>query len=197
MCGLVAFAEKPHVVRTAALRKRHSGADERLEGGIGMKRAALPLMVTLLTVVAAAPAHAGLATNVDLAVRRVTTNVSSANVGQRLVFRSVARNLGPDAVPDGDSFDVRTSTPSTSRCRRSIASSSGRGRSCRRIHRRASSARFPPARKVIVKVVATVRTPTEGTAASLRFFTFAENGSTNDPNPSNNCMTASVSITGG
>ena len=72
-----------------------------------MKRASLSLIVTLLIIVATAPAHAGLAANVDLAVLRVTTNISSANAGQRLVFRSVAKNLGPDAVPDGDSFDVQ------------------------------------------------------------------------------------------
>jgi len=162
-----------------------------------MKRAALPLMVTLLTVVAAAPAHAGLATNVDLAVRRVTTNVSSANVGQRLVFRSVAKNLGPDAVPDGDSFDVQYVHAVNIEVKAEHCIIVGQGEVVSADTPSCEFGVLPAGGKVIVKVVATVRTPTEGTAASLRFCTFAENGSSNDPNPSNNCMTASVPITGG
>lgn len=162
-----------------------------------MKRAALPLIVTLLTIVAAAPAHAGLAANVDLAVLRVTTNVSSASVGQRLVFRAVAKNLGPDAVPDGDSFDVQYVDAVNIRVKAEHCIIPGLGEVVSADTPSCEFGVIPVGGKVIVKVVARVLTPTEGMAASLGFCTLSEDASTNDPNPSNNCMTASVPITGG
>jgi hypothetical protein len=126
----------------------------------------------------------------DLAVTRVTTNVTTAQTGDRVVFKAYAVNLGPGSseldvefqgarhltvvreeciVPRSETGDFSQPSPDTPGCEFS---------------------NVPELDYAIVKVVATV-TGTAPQKAKLTFCTY------NDPvNPSNDCKIGRVQITG-
>lgn len=134
-----------------------------------------------------------LATTADLKLTKIATSVATAEVGDRVVFRARAKNLGPGTsqldvtysaarhvditrevclVPASESDDIDPPSPDTPSCEFSDV---------------------PAGDVVIVKVVAAV-TGTAGEQARLTFCTSNGTGSA-DPNPDNDCKTARIPIT--
>ncbi len=133
------------------------------------------------------------ATTADLKLTKITTSVATAEMGDRVVFRAHARNLGPGTsqldvtysnarhldikrevclVPASESDDINAPSPDTPSCEFSDV---------------------PAGDFVIVKVVAVV-TGTAGEQARLTVCTSNVTGSA-DPNPDNDCKTARIPIT--
>lgn len=128
----------------------------------------------------------------DLKLTKITTNLATAQAGDRVVFKAYARNVGPGAsqldvtysnarhldvkqevclVPASESGDIFPSSPDTPSCEFSDV---------------------PAGDFVIVKIVAIV-TGTAGEQARLTFCTSNETGLA-DPDPDNDCKTARILI---
>jgi hypothetical protein len=158
-----------------------------------MRRSGLSLLVTGFIVLAAAPD--ALAATADLALLRVSANVGSARSGTRVVFRAVAKNLGPGTsqldvtylnatnftpkrevcvVPSSESGEINTPSPDTPACEFS---------------------NVPEGDRVAVKVAGVV-SGDPGAAASIVFCTSNETAE-GDGNPDNDCGAAALEIVAG
>jgi hypothetical protein len=158
-----------------------------------MHRSGLSLVVAGFIVLIAAPN--ALATTADVALVSASANVGSATSGSRVVFRAVAKNLGPGAsqldvsylnatnfvpkreiciVPPPESGDINTPSPDTPSC---------------------EFANVPENDRVVVKVAGIV-SGDPGGAASIVFCTSNET-TEGDGNPDNDCKAAAVKIVAG
>jgi hypothetical protein len=155
-----------------------------------MRRSALFFLVTGLFLVASAGAALG--TTADLALRSATANFSTAASGQRIVFRAVAKNLGPGT----SQLDVTFSNATNFLPRREICivppseageinTPSADGPSC-------EFANVPENDRVVVKVPGHV-SGEPGQDAAITFCTSNETGM-DDGNPANDCKSATVLI---
>jgi hypothetical protein len=139
----------------------------------------------------------------DLTVRRVTPSVTTAHVGERVVFRAVGQDLGPSSVDS--SIDVsfvaygrpHPRPPINLRVTEVDCYTHGFG-TPPDISSDGAACEFggvPAGTKVWVKVVAVIRRTTPGTdQATIRFCASNESGE-RDPNPTNNCRTVKIRIT--
>ena len=149
-------------------------------------------MAALVAVVSAGVMLGGAASQAampDLKLTKITTSDATAEVGDRLVFRAYAKNLGPgtseldvtysDArnlnirrevcvVPASESSDINEPSPDTPSCEFSTV---------------------PAGEFVIVKVVAVVT----GAVGERVRLTFCTTGAA-DPSPDNDCMTVRILI---
>jgi hypothetical protein len=158
-----------------------------------MRSFVLMTAVAIIVAMAVSPPTAAAGTPVtDLAVTRATANVASASTGDKIVFRGVAQDLGPDPVTD-DSLDIRFEGE--------VHISVGRV-SCRQpgvgevVSSDGNFCEFGSAavgERFVQRVTATV-TGDEGNA-KLTFCASTEVLPTTDPNPANDCRTVKLPIT--
>jgi Domain of unknown function DUF11 len=155
-------------------------------------RRSVAWIVGVMTVVGvgASPAAAG-APITDVAVTRARANVASASTGDKIVFRGVVRDLGPDPVTD--SLDIRFEGE---------GHISVRGVSCREpgvgeiVSNDGNFCEFGAA-AVGARFVQRVKATVTGNAgdAKLTYCASTESAVSTDPDPTNDCRTVRVPIT--
>ena len=148
-------------------------------------------IITIVGLTASPPASAGTPVT-DVAVTRATANVASASMGDKVVFRGVVEDLGPDPVTD--SLDIRFENEAhisvlDVSCREPGVGEvvSNDGNFC---EFGAASVGEPFVQRVTARV-----TGNHGNAR-LRFCASTESSNPTDPNPDNDCRTVRVPITG-
>ena len=148
-------------------------------------------IITIVGLTSSAPASAGTPIT-DVAVTRATANVASASMGDRIVFRGVVRDLGPDPVTD--SLDIHFENEAHISARAHV--------SCREpgvgeiVSPDGNFCEFGAAsvgERFVQRV--SVRVTGEDGNARLTFCASTESAPPTDPNPTNDCRTVKVPIT--
>jgi hypothetical protein len=149
-------------------------------------------VIAIVGLTASPPASAGTPIT-DVAVTRATANVASTSMGDRVVFRGVVRDLGPDPV--ADSLDIRFENEAHISVNVHV--------SCREpgvgeiVSPDGNFCEFGAAsvgERFIQRVRA--RVTGENGNARLTFCASTESAIPTDPNPTNDCRTVRVPITG-
>jgi hypothetical protein len=154
---------------------------------------ALPWVSGIIAIVgltASPPASAGTPIT-DVAVTRATANVASASTGDRIVFRGVVQDLGPDPVTD--SLDIRFENKAHISANVRV--------SCREpgvgeiVSADGNFCEFGAAsvgERFVQRV--TARVTGENGNARLTFCASTESATPTDPNPMNDCRTVRVPV---
>lgn len=145
-----------------------------------------------LETLTAGPAFAG-TVETDLAVTHASANVVSASTGDRVVFRGVAKDLGPDPVT-GDSLDIHFENEAHISIRDVSCRQPGQGEIVSNDGNYCEFGEADVGERFVERVTATV-TGDDGNAR-LTFCASTEVLPTTDPNPDNDCRTVKVPISG-
>jgi hypothetical protein len=145
-----------------------------------------------LETLTAGPAFAG-TVQTDLAVTDASANVVSASTGDRVVFRGVAKDLGPDPVT-GDSLDIHFENEAHISIRDVSCRQPGQGEIVSNDGNYCEFGEADVGERFVERVTATV-TGDDGNAR-LTFCASTEVLPTTDPNPDNDCRTVKVPISG-
>jgi hypothetical protein len=159
-----------------------------------VKRALVWLLgaIAMVPLAASAPAYAGTPVT-DVAVIRATANVSSASMGDRVVFRGVVTDLGPDPVTDSLDIHFENEAHISDRVRVSCRQP-GHGEIVSPDGNFCEFGAASVGERFVQRVTATV-TSSDGNAR-LTFCASTESATPTDPNPTNDCRTVKVPITG-
>jgi hypothetical protein len=145
--------------------------------------------ITIVGMAASPPAAAGTPVT-DVAVTRATANVASATRGDRVVFRGVVQDLGPDPVTD--SLDIHFEREAISDRLRVSCREPGHGEIVSPDGNFCEFGGASVGKRFVQRVTATV-TGDDGNA-KLTFCASTESATPMDPNPANDCQTVKVPI---
>jgi hypothetical protein len=148
-------------------------------------------IITIVGLTVSPPASAGTPVT-DVAVTRASANVESTSRGHTIVFRGVVKDLGPDPV--SDSLDIRFENEAHISIRDVSCREPGLGEV---VSNDGNFCEFGPAsvgERFVQRVAARVTGETGN--ARLTFCASTESAISTDPNPTNDCRTVRVPITG-
>jgi hypothetical protein len=148
-------------------------------------------MAGVVATVVASPAVAGTPVT-DVAVTRATANVASVSMGDKIVFRGVVQDLGPDPVTDSLDIHFEGEARISDRVRVSCREP-GQGEIVSPDGNFCEFGAVDVGERFVQRVTATVTGDERN--AKLTFCASTEFLPPTDPNPANDCRTVKVSIT--